>query len=99
MLSIVILFTTWGLLWRILRPSGYKPREYCIHGIECTYPTILSCSDFANRFFTIIEAGNKLSFKDFDKESVRVQECKQLMWTYQPAGSMPGEKWRLMEKI
>jgi L-rhamnose mutarotase len=57
-----------------------------------------------NRLFMIMETTNEFSFEDkaaADLSNTKVQEWEQLMWKYQLAlpGSIPGEKWRLMEKI
>jgi L-rhamnose mutarotase len=57
-----------------------------------------------NRLFMIMETEDSFSFERkaaMDAANPKVQEWEQLMWKYQQpiAGSKPGEKWRLMDKI
>lgn len=56
------------------------------------------------RLFMIMDATDEFSLEKKgldDKRNPKVQEWEQLMWKYQQAlaGSKPGEKWRMMEKI
>lgn len=66
--------------------------------------TILEIYRTGNRLFMILEAGEDFSFEakaaaDAAKETV--QQWEALMWRYQQAlpGALPGEKWRVMERI
>ena len=57
-----------------------------------------------NRLFMIMETKDDFSFEKkaaMDITNEKVQQWEQLMWKYQQAlpGSIPGEKWMLMEKI
>ena len=57
-----------------------------------------------NRLFMIMETNDTFSFDakgKADAGNPKVQEWEELMWKYQQpiAGSKPGEKWILMEKI
>jgi L-rhamnose mutarotase len=57
-----------------------------------------------NRLFMIMETDDSFSFDRkaaMDESNFKVKEWEQLMWKFQQpiAGSKPGEKWRLMEKI
>ena len=57
-----------------------------------------------NRLFMIMEVDDTFTFErkeKMDLENPRIQEWERLMWKYQQAlpGSMPGQKWRLMDKI
>ena len=57
-----------------------------------------------NRLFMIIETTPGFSFEKkaaMDAANPAVQRWEDLMWVYQEpiAGSQPGEKWRLMNKI
>ena len=59
---------------------------------------------FQNRLFMILEATEDFSFEkkaSMDAQNSKVQEWEALMWRYQQAlpGSLPGEKWKLMDKI
>lgn len=56
------------------------------------------------RLFMIMEVNDNFSFEkknQADLENEKVQEWEALMWKYQQplAGSMEGEKWKLMDKI
>ena len=58
----------------------------------------------SNRLFMILEAEDDFSFERksaLDAANSRVQQWETLMWEYQQAlpGSIPGEKWRLMNLI
>ncbi|MDH5379503.1 MAG: L-rhamnose mutarotase [Cyclobacteriaceae bacterium] len=58
----------------------------------------------SNRLFMIMETSDSFSFKlknESDSSNPLVQKWEKLMWKYQQAipGTIPGEKWRLMEKI
>ncbi|MCW5911284.1 MAG: L-rhamnose mutarotase [Cyclobacteriaceae bacterium] len=57
-----------------------------------------------NRLFMIMETSDSFSFDikaKVDAANPKVQEWETLMWKYQQAlpGSLPGEKWKLMDKI
>jgi len=57
-----------------------------------------------NRLFMIMEVNDEFNFEKkalADAANDKVQQWEQLMWKYQQAipGSMPGEKWILMNKI
>jgi len=57
-----------------------------------------------NRLFMILEADDDFSFEKkaaLDATNPKVQEWETLMWRYQQAlpTAMPGEKWKLMEKV
>jgi len=57
-----------------------------------------------NRLFMIMETKDDFNFEKkaaMDITNEKVQQWEQLMWKYQQAlpGSIPGEKWMLMEKI
>lgn len=57
-----------------------------------------------NRLFMIMETDDDFSFQQkelLDTSNERVQQWEKLMWNYQQEtpGSIPGEKWRLMDKI
>jgi L-rhamnose mutarotase len=59
---------------------------------------------FQNRLFMIMETTEDFSFErkaGMDMQNPKVQEWENLMWKYQQAlpGSLPGEKWKLMDKI
>ena len=59
---------------------------------------------FHSRLFMIMETEADFSFdrkSAADKDNPRVQEWEELMWKYQQAipGSMPGDKWVLMDRI
>lgn len=59
---------------------------------------------FQNRLFMIMETSDSFSFEKkamMDEQNAKVQEWEKLMWRYQQAlpGSLPGEKWKLMDKI
>jgi L-rhamnose mutarotase len=59
---------------------------------------------FQNRLFMIMETNYNFSFEKktmMDEKNEKVQEWENLMWRYQQAlpGSLPGEKWKLMDKI
>lgn len=56
------------------------------------------------RLFMIMEVDEGFSFEkkaEADHQNPRVQEWETLMWTFQQAlpGSLPGEKWLLMDRI
>jgi L-rhamnose mutarotase len=58
----------------------------------------------SNRLFMIMETDESFSFEQkaaADQSNPKVQEWENLMWKYQQAipGAIPGEKWRLMDKI
>jgi L-rhamnose mutarotase len=51
-----------------------------------------------------MEVNDSFSFEkkqQADENNLKVQEWEQLMWKYQQplSGSMPGEKWKLLDKI
>ncbi|GIL21623.1 MAG: L-fucose mutarotase [Bacteroidota bacterium] len=57
-----------------------------------------------NRLFMIMETTDSFTFEAksrADAGNPKVQEWENLMWKYQQAlpGSLPGEKWKLMDKI
>lgn len=57
-----------------------------------------------NRLFMIMETEDDFSFDKkaaMDAANPTVQKWEQMLWKYQQpiAGSKPGEKWRLMDKI
>ncbi|MCE7864729.1 MAG: L-rhamnose mutarotase [Bacteroidetes bacterium CHB5] len=57
-----------------------------------------------NRLFMIMETTDSFTFEaksKADADNPKVQEWENLMWKYQQAlpGSLPGEKWKLMDKI
>lgn len=57
-----------------------------------------------NRLFMIMETTDSFTFEaksKADAGNLKVQEWENLMWKYQQAlpGSLPGEKWKLMDKI
>jgi L-rhamnose mutarotase len=57
-----------------------------------------------NRLFMIMETNDDFTFEEkakMDEANEKVQQWEELMWKYQQAmpGSVPGEKWRLMERI
>lgn len=57
-----------------------------------------------NRLFMIMETTDSFTFQAKSKADAgnpKVQEWENLMWKYQQAlpGSLPGEKWKLMDKI
>ena len=59
---------------------------------------------FQNRLFMIMETNDSFSFEEktmMDEQNEKVQEWENLMWRYQQAlpGSLPGEKWKLMDNI
>jgi L-rhamnose mutarotase len=59
---------------------------------------------FGNRLFMIMETSDDFSFDKksiADKNNEKVQEWETLMWNFQQPmpGSLPGEKWVLMDKI
>lgn len=56
------------------------------------------------RLFMIMETNDHFSFEKkaaMDAADPRAQEWETLMWKYQQAlpGALPGEKWKMMEKI
>lgn len=56
------------------------------------------------RLFMIMETEDDFSFEkkaEMDEKNPKVQEWESLMWQYQKAlpGTLPGEKWQLMELI
>lgn len=57
-----------------------------------------------NRLCMVMHVEDDFSFDkkaETDASNPRVQEWEKLMWTYQQAlpGSLPGEKWKVMEPI
>lgn len=59
---------------------------------------------WGNRLFMIMETVQGFSFErknEMDLKNAKVQEWEELMWKYQQAlpGSLPGEKWQLMDSI
>lgn len=57
-----------------------------------------------NRLFMIMEVNEQFSFETkaaLDAANPIVQDWEKLMWKYQQSlpGSLPGEKWKLMERI
>lgn len=57
-----------------------------------------------NRLFMIMEVNEQFSFEKkaaSDAANPIVQDWEKLMWKYQQSlpGSLPGEKWKLMERI
>lgn len=59
---------------------------------------------FQNRLFMIMEVSDSFSFEakaESDANNPKVQEWENLMWKYQQElpGSLPGEKWRVLNKI
>ena len=59
---------------------------------------------YETRLFMIMEVNDDFSFEkkqQADTNNLKVQEWEQLMWKYQQplSGSMPGEKWKLLDKI
>jgi L-rhamnose mutarotase len=59
---------------------------------------------YETRLFMIMEVNDDFSFEkkqQADTNNLKVQEWEQLMWKYQQPlnGSMPGEKWKLLDKI
>jgi L-rhamnose mutarotase len=57
-----------------------------------------------NRLFMIMDTDETFSFAqkaDMDAANPKVQAWETLMWQYQQAlpGTLPGEKWRLIDKI
>lgn len=57
-----------------------------------------------NRLFMIMEVNEQFSFETkaaSDAANPIVQDWEKLMWKYQQSlpGSLPGEKWKLMERI
>jgi L-rhamnose mutarotase len=59
---------------------------------------------YETRLFMIMEVNDSFSFEkkqQADKNNLKVQEWEQLMWKYQQplTGSIPGEKWKLLDKI
>lgn len=59
---------------------------------------------YANRLFMIMEVAPQFSFEAknaADRANEKVQSWETLMWNYQQAlpGSLPGEKWKLMQPI
>ena len=59
---------------------------------------------FHNRLFMIMEVNDTFSFEakaESDANNPKVQEWENLMWKYQQElpGSLPGEKWKLLDKI
>lgn len=59
---------------------------------------------FGTRLFMIMEVDEGFSFEtkaEADRKNPKVQEWETLMWTFQQAlpGALPGEKWRLMDRI
>lgn len=59
---------------------------------------------FSNRLFMIMEVNDEFSFEAkaaSDSANPIVHDWERLMWKYQQSlpGSMPGEKWMLMERI
>jgi L-rhamnose mutarotase len=59
---------------------------------------------YETRLFMIMEVNDDFSFEkkqQADTNNLKVQELEQLMWKYQQplSGSMPGEKWKLLDKI
>jgi L-rhamnose mutarotase len=59
---------------------------------------------YETRLFMIMEVNDSFSFEkkqQADENNLKVQEWEQLMWKYQQplSGSMPGEKWKLLDKI
>lgn len=89
-------------------------REYEAHH-KAVWPEILaSIKDagirhmeiyrLANRLFMVMEVDANFSFEkktEADNNNKKVQEWETIMWKYQQpiAGSVEGEKWRLMNKI
>jgi L-rhamnose mutarotase len=66
--------------------------------------TALEIYRTGNRLFMILEAGDDFSFEAkaaADAANETVQQWEALMWRYQQAlpGALPGEKWRLMERV
>ena len=60
--------------------------------------------NYGNRLFMIMETDENFSFerkKMMDAENLKVAQWEELMWKYQQPlpGSLPGEKWKLMECI
>ena len=58
----------------------------------------------SNRLFMIMDAADEFSLEkkaSDDQRNLKVQEWENLMWKYQQAipGSMPGEKWKMMDLI
>jgi L-rhamnose mutarotase len=59
---------------------------------------------YETRLFMRMEVNDDFSFEkkqQADTNNLKVQEWEQLMWKYQQplSGSMPGEKWKLLDKI
>jgi L-rhamnose mutarotase len=57
-----------------------------------------------NRLFMLMEVNEQFSFEKkaaSDAANPIVQDWEKLMWKYQQSlpGSLPGEKWKLMERI
>jgi L-rhamnose mutarotase len=74
------------------------------HSITSSGITNMEIYRFSNRLFMIMETNANFSFENktkLDAANVKVAEWEQLMWKYQQAiaGSKPGEKWVLMDKI
>jgi L-rhamnose mutarotase len=59
---------------------------------------------FGNRLFMIMETNEEFSFDKkaiLDMNNPKVEEWETLMWKYQEPlpGSLPGEKWKIMDMI
>lgn len=59
---------------------------------------------YGTRLFMIMEVTDDFSFESKERADLsnpKVQEWEALMWEYQQPleGSLPGEKWKLMDKI
>ena len=79
----------WPEVLRSLKESGIEKME--IYRVS-------------NRLFMIIEANDHFSLarkKELDAANPMVQEWEKMMWQYQQSlpGTLPGEKWRLMDKV
>jgi L-rhamnose mutarotase len=79
----------WPEVYASIKSSGILDMEIYLYG---------------NRLFMIIESDENFSFEKkvkMDAENPKVAGWEDLMWKYQQPlpNALPGEKWKLMEKI